>query len=858
MSGKFLIIDGSSLLYRAFYALPPLVNSKGVNTGAVYGFTNMLIKLLAEVEPKYIVVAFDKSRKTFRTELYNDYKTQRKETPQELVEQFPLIKQLLTAWGITTLEIDGYEADDIIGTLAAQASNENIDNIIVTGDRDALQLIDEKTTVLITKKGISTMQLFDVNVLKEEYDLTPPQIVDLKGLMGDSSDNIPGVPGVGEKTALKLLKEYQTVENLLANVDKVKGKLGEKLVANKQQAEMSKVLATICKQVPLSIDDLTKLTINMNKEQLEKLLAEFEFRNVANKIFSNPSKTVNKKQSDVSIAVEEITELEEAKTELLAENTVFYIKHLVEGDFPRIKLVGLEVFNGKKAFSLKNTTSAWQIVDGWLKDDSFKKVGCNIKSLYQVCQNADINLAGIKDDCAVMAYLIDPAISKYDIKSLSQHFAVDNEELTDVENLAKLYVTLKEKMQHMEIVKLYEEIEFPLIKVLAEMELNGIAVNKNQLQDMSKKIGLKVQQITKKIHEMAGEEFNISSPKQLGVILFERLALPVMKKTKRGYSTDAEVLDNLSGLHPIVDAILEYRLLSKLQSTYLEGMQPLIDEETNRIYSHFQQLVTTTGRLSSTEPNLQNIPVRSELGKHIREFFVPGKGFDYMMSFDYSQVELRILAHISGDPLFTEAFAEGQDIHTRTASEVFGEPLESVTSEQRSRAKAVNFGIAYGISDYGLARDLGISRTEASSYIKNYFERYTGIKKYMEETIEQAKQKGYVTTMFNRRRYLPEINDRNFNRRSFAERTAINTPIQGTAADIIKLAMVEVAQLLKEHKLKSRMLLQVHDELVFEVVKDEVEVLTKLVKERMQQAVKLNVPLVVDAEIGENWAQTKG
>lgn len=857
MDDKFLIIDGSSLLYRAFYALPPLVNSKGVNTGAVYGFTNMLIKLFTEFSPKYVVVAFDKSRKTFRTDMYSEYKAHRKETPPELIEQFPLAMQLLTAFGITTLEVEDYEADDIIGTLSTKATKENVDTIIVTGDRDALQLINEKTSVLITKKGISTTKLYDIPTLKEEYDLSPKQIIDLKALMGDSSDNIPGVPGVGEKTALKLLKEYHTVDNLLDNLDGIKGKLGEKLVANKQQAILSKELATICTQVPIGDSDITSFIVKTNKSQLDKTLADFEFRNIANKV----SKLFGEAKTSIqeaSVEINEITDPVKAKELLYLSGKTFYVKHIVEGDFPRIKLESLEVFNGDAAFILKNNSKAWDVVAKWLNSEEFKKVGCDVKNLYQVCKNEGIEFKGVQDDCAVMAYLIDPAISKYDIKSLVEHFSILDVDLTEVEILSKLHVELKEQLEKVDIVKLYKEIEFPLVKVLAEMELNGIAVDKKHLEEMSKEIGVRIEVVAKNIYHLAGEEFNINSPKQLGTILFERLALPVMKKTKTGYSTDAEVLDNLSGLHPIVDAILEYRMLSKLQSTYLEGMMPLIDKETNRIYSHFQQLVTTTGRLSSTEPNLQNIPVRTELGKRIREFFVPGKGYDYIMSFDYSQVELRILAHISEDALFIEAFKQGQDIHTRTASEVFEVPLESVSSEQRGRAKAVNFGIAYGISDYGLARDLGITRTEAGSYIKNYFDRYSGIKNYMEKTVEEAKEHGYVKTMFKRIRYLPEINDRNFNRRSFAERTAINTPIQGTAADVIKYAMVQVAQLLKDEKFKSRMLIQVHDELVFEVVKEEVDTITELVKEKMQQAADLSVPLIVDAEIGKNWAQTKG
>ena len=855
MKNKFIIIDGSSLVHRAFYALPPLVNKAGVNTGAVYGFLNMLIRLLQDEAPEFIAVAFDKSRKTFRNEMYSEYKAQRKETPSELSEQFPLVSDLIRSFGITVLELEGFEADDIIGTLARQAEEQGVNSVIVTGDKDALQLIDKNTKVLLTKKGISEVKMMDIAALQEEYALQPVQITDLKGLMGDSSDNIPGVPGVGEKTALKLLAEYQTVENLLENADKIKGKLGEKIQQNQEIAILSKKLATIDRNVPVEFSP-DQFVLNPDRARVDAMLAQLEFRNFANKIdvlFGESKKT----EPQESKQVEVVQSKEQAQSILFAKQEASYLCYYTDGNLPEIKLEGLEVFTGEQVAFFKPADESWPVVKKWLCDEAFHKIGCDVKSLYQACEHEGIDIRGLTDDCAVAAYLCDPSINNYTLQELAAHFSLRDNTLCASQLLQKLFALLQQQLSDMQLEELYNSIEFPLTKVLAGMEIKGIKVDEKQLDEMSKELHGKTDILQNQIYKLAGEEFNINSPKQLGSILFEKLALPVQKKTKTGYSTDAEVLDNLSGLHPIVDEIIEYRMLSKLQSTYLEGLKPLINKQTKRVYTHFQQFVTTTGRLSSTDPNLQNIPIRTETGKRIREFFVPGEAFDWLVSFDYSQVELRILAHISGDPLFTEAFLKDQDIHTRTASEVFGVDIDEVTPQLRSRAKAVNFGIVYGISDYGLARNLGISRTEAATYIKNYFARYQGIKAFMEKAIEDARRNGYVTTMFNRRRYLPEINSSNFNRRSFAERTAINTPIQGTAADIIKKAMVDVAEVLSKEKLKSNLLLQVHDELVFEAPEGELEQLAKVVKDKMQNAASLDVPLVVDAAAGKNWSATK-
>ncbi|MDR3349130.1 MAG: DNA polymerase I [Acidaminococcales bacterium] len=861
MNGKFVIVDGSSLLYRAFYALPPLVSSKGVNTGAVYGLANMLLRLIDEMKPQFMAVAFDKSRVTFRTGLFSAYKAQRKPTPPELIEQFPLARRLLESFGIAVLDFDGYEADDIIGTLAARAEGAGCDNIVVTGDRDALQLVGERTKVLLTKKGISNTKLFDLAALRAEYNLSPAQIVELKALMGDASDNIPGVPGIGEKTAGKLLAEYGTVENIFANLEHIKGKPGEKLAANKELAFLSRRLASIDKAVPIEFFP-ARFTINPDRAKAESLVAELDFSGLKGKLASlcaagglpeAPAKPVK------SGAAETVDSFERASAILFGqtEDTAF-VYPKITGTLPRLKLAEMEIFTGGRVYLFQAEAAAWPAVLEWLSDAEFPKAALNAKELYQAVRSEGAPLRGIADDGAVAAYLVDPSLNNFTIESLFARFCPGGADAAPSELLARLQAVLAQELAKAGLVQLYRDLELPLTKVLAAMEMNGITVDRRQLEAMSEELSQKIELLQTEIYALAGEQFNLNSPKQLGTLLFERLALPVQKKTKTGYSTDADVLEKLSGLHPVVDEVLEFRLLSKLQSTYLEGMKPLIDRETGRVHSHFQQLATATGRLSSTEPNLQNIPVRTETGRRIRKFFVPGPGFDWLVAFDYSQVELRILAHMSGDPLFIGAFWENQDIHRQTAAEVFGVPAEQVTPALRTRAKAVNFGIVYGISDFGLARDLGISRAEASVYIEKYFGRYPGIKNYMRQAVEDARKAGYATTMFNRRRYLPDINSSNFNRRSFAERTAINTPIQGSAADIIKKAMVDVARLLAAKKMKSRLLLQVHDELIFEAPDGERRLLEEMVKGTMQAAAELKVPLVVDVAAGKNWAQTKG
>ena len=865
MADKFLVIDGSSLIHRAFFALPPLMTKQGLHTGAVYGLCNMLLKLLGDLQPAYMAVAFDKSRKTFRTELYADYKGQRKPTPSELSEQFPLAMKVLGTMGIPTLELDNYEADDIIGTFAVHAP-EDVEVIIVTGDRDELQLVDTRTKVYYTKRGISDIQIFDEAEFAANYEgLVPKQLIELKGLMGDASDNIPGVPGVGPKTALKLIKEYGDVETVLENIDKVSGKaLKAKLADNKESALLSKQLATICTEAPVDTD-IARYALAPLREEARTLLQDLEFRNMYDRFAS----VLGGAQHSFDLFGETV-EQESAPTEhvtlpaqaaqlfaaLKACKEAVPVAVTVSGQLPELYFSRAELLLEGKVYILDSFSSCWDKFDAWLADADCKKLTVDSKELYKCCLCRKVQAQGLVDDVALAAYLADPGHNSYALADLSKRYLASTLP-TDCENIALLAVQLREQLKEYEQLALYEELELPLAPVLAKMELSGITPDMELLAQLNEDMTARIAQLEKQAMEQAGEEFNLKSPKQLGVILFERLQLPVIKKTKTGYSTDAKVLEALEGKHPLIATILEHRKLAKLQSTYLDGLKPLVNAKTGRIHTHFQQTVTVTGRLSSTDPNLQNIPTRTEEGKQIRRIFVPGAGYDYLMSCDYSQVELRILACIAHDELLLDAFRHGQDIHARTAAEVFGVPLAEVTHEMRSRAKAVNFGIVYGISDFGLAKQLDVGRKEAAGYIESYFARYTGVKKYMEDIVAKAREQGYVSTLMGRRRYLPDIRHSNFNLRSFAERTAINTPIQGTAADIMKKAMIDVERALEQAGCRSRILLQVHDELVLEVTEDERERVAELVRATMQAAASLEIPLLADVNFGKNWAETK-
>lgn len=866
MADKFLVIDGSSLIHRAFFALPPLTTQSGVHTGAVYGFCNMLLRLLADVQPKWLAVAFDKSRKTFRTEMFADYKGQRKPTPSELSEQFPLARKVLEAMNIAVLELDNFEADDIIGTFAVHAP-QKADVIIVTGDRDELQLLSSRTSVYFTKRGISDLKIYTPEVFAEEYEgLEPKQLIDLKGLMGDTSDNIPGIPGVGPKTALKLIGEYGSVENVLANADKISGKaLREKVQNNKESALLSKKLATIFTDVPVDAD-LANYELKALKPEARELLAGLEFRNMYdrfNAVMGAPEGDFSLfgdfVEDNAGLPEENIKTADDAEAlfKLIAvRREVTPLTVQIGGTLPDLYFKRAELLCDGRVYIFEGECPGWQQFYDWLANENSQKACCDSKEIIKTALCIGVEVRGITDDIAIAAYLIDPARSEYSIKTVGGAY-LTQEYAQECKTVAELVPVLRAKLAEHEQIKLYEEMELPLARTLAKMELAGIKPDAALLDKLTKEMAAQIAALEILAVEQAGESFNLKSTKQLGAILFEKLGLPVIKKTKTGYSTDVSVLEQLRNEHPLVRTILEHRKLTKLHSTYLEGLRPLINSVTGRIHTHFQQLVTVTGRLSSTDPNLQNIPTRTELGKKIREIFVPGEGYNYLLSCDYSQVELRVLAHIAQDELLLESFLHGQDVHARTAAEVFGVPLDEVTGTMRTRAKAVNFGIVYGISDFGLAKQLDINRGEAGRYIENYLGRYTGVKKYMDDMVASAKKQGYVQTLFGRRRYLPDINSRNFNLRGFAERTAINTPIQGTAADIIKIAMVNVQKMLEQGGYKSRILLQVHDELLLEVTEAEREEVGALVKQTMESAVKLSVPLIADVNYGVNWADAK-
>mgnify|MGYP003585357137 CR=1 FL=1 len=874
MPGKFVIVDGSSLMHRAFYALPLLTTGSGQYTNAVYGFTTMLVRLLEDVKPDQMAVAFDKGKITFRNDLYDAYKGQRKGTPKELSEQFTAVRDVLDGFGIAVLEIAGYEGDDIIGTLAAQGEKEGYEVIVVTGDRDALQLITDQTKVLLTKKGISEMEMMDSAAVLAKYGVTPAQIADLKGLMGDASDNIPGVPGVGEKTATKLIAEYGCVENLLSQVDSVSGKkLQETLRTHAESAILSKKLATIVCHVPLeNVPD--RYDIQIRPDTLRELFTKLEFKTLLNRLPSlagTAGADPEGCEAAVLPAVRPATSSKDVRDlAKAAGERPLAVLPILSGTVPEITITGVALCAAGDTLVIMAGETGWSEVVSLLADEAVAKSTHDSKRLLHGCRAAGVALSAVVFDTLLAGYLLDPIASDYAVPLLSEQYLGEAVPWNDkthqgvpayyawgAQTVSRLVPVMEEILAVRGLSSLYQTIEMPLAGVLAAMEAAGITVDGEALRAMSADIGIKLEELLKDIYTLAGEEFNVNSTKQLGLILFEKLKLPVIKKTKTGYSTDAEVLETLAGKHEIIDKLLTYRMWTKLKSTYLDGIEGLIGVSDRRIHSTFNQTVTATGRLSSSEPNLQNIPIRSEAGRKIRELFVPGAGYRYLVTADYSQIELRVLAHISGDATMKEAFCQNQDIHSRTAAEVFGVPMDQVTSEMRSRAKAVNFGIVYGISDYGLSRDIGVSRKEAATYIDSYFARYPGVKAFMDSVVQEAKTTGYVATLFGRRRYLPDINSSNYNLRSFAERTAMNTPIQGTAADVIKKAMIDVYRALAERGLSSRLLLQVHDELVLEVKENELEEVRTIVKEAMENAAALDVDLVADVKYGVNWAAAK-
>lgn len=878
MKKKLVLIDGNSIAYRAFFALPLLNNDRGVHTNAVYGFTMMLMKLLEEEKPTHMLVAFDAGKTTFRHETFSEYKGGRQKTPPELSEQFPFIRELLDAYGISQYELENYEADDIIGTLALQAEQEGYEVKIISGDKDLTQLSSPHTTVGITQKGISEIEAYTPKHVEEKYGLTPIQIIDMKGLMGDSSDNIPGVPGVGEKTAIKLLKEFETIENVLESTDKISGKkLKERLVEYKDQALMSKQLATIERNAPVktTLDQLTYK--GYDQANVIAIFKELGFQSLLNKIEGSEVTEEDKQLTDIEFTiVEDITE------QIFATENSFYVESLDE-NYHNASIAGFSLVNEHGRFFLPVKLALQSpIFKKWAEDEQMKKTVFDAKRSLVLLKHQGIDLRGMDFDLLLAAYINNPSSSIDDVASVAHAYGFQSVQVDETvygkgakrklpedesvlaEHLVRkalAIATVKEQAEQSLMDKqqyeLFNDLEMPLAFILAEMESTGIKVDVERLQEMGKHIHEQLVTIEKNIHELAGETFNINSPKQLGVILFEKLGLPVIKKTKTGYSTAADVLEKLESKHEIIREILQYRQLGKLQSTYIEGLIKVVSPKTNKIHTRFNQALTQTGRLSSTEPNLQNIPIRLAEGRKIRQAFIPSEEDWVIFAADYSQIELRVLAHISGDERLIKAFQDNMDIHTATAMDVFHVTKDEVTSAMRRQAKAVNFGIVYGISDYGLSQNIGITRKEAGQFIDRYFASYPGVQTYMKEIVFEAKQKGYVSTLLHRRRYLPEITSRNFNVRSFAERTAMNTPIQGSAADIIKKAMIDMAARLKKEGLQSRLLLQVHDELIFEVPKSEIPLLEKIVPEVMENAIKLKVPLKVDYSYGATWFDAK-
>jgi DNA polymerase-1 len=874
---KIVLIDGNSIAYRAFFALPLLNNDKGIHTNAVYGFTMMLMKILEDEKPTHILVAFDAGKTTFRHKTFSEYKGGRQKTPPELSEQFPYIRDLLDAYGISRYELENYEADDIIGTLSLTAEKDGFEVKVISGDKDLTQLSSAATTVGITRKGITDIEEYTPLHVAEKYGLRPEQIIDMKGLMGDPSDNIPGVPGVGEKTAIKLLKEFSTLENLLNSIDQVTGnKLKEKLEEFKTQAIMSKELATIERQAPVEVEIENAVYEGFLRDKLVSLFKELGFHSLLGKLGEGPEVTEEQELEEIEFQIPtEITE------ELFAGSNYFYVE-MLDDNYHYAEIIGFSLVNENGYFYLPTDLALQSVAfKNWAEDESKKKTVYDAKRSEVSLRRHDIHLKGVDFDILMASYIIDPSENIEDLAAITKRFDLHNiqsdesfygkgakrkvpEESKLAEHLVRKSLAmfdikekLEDELRKNEQYELFTELEMPLSLILADMESCGIKVEQERLQKMGKDLNDRLVEIEEKICELAGEKFNINSPKQLGVILFEKLNLSSIKKTKTGYSTSADVLEKLADDHEIIEHILLYRQLGKLQSTYIEGLLKVINPKTGKVHTRYQQTLTATGRLSSIDPNLQNIPIRLEEGRKIRQAFVPSEEGWFIFAADYSQIELRVLADIAGDEKLIQAFKDDMDIHTKTAMEVFHVGKDEVTSNMRRQAKAVNFGIVYGISDYGLSQSLGITRKEAGHFINRYLDTYPGVKEYMEDIIHSAKQKGYVSTLMQRRRYLPEITARNFNIRSFAERTAMNTPIQGSAADIIKKAMIDMDEALKDKCLKTRLLLQVHDELIFEAPEDELEILKKLVPDVMENALELKVPLKVDYAYGPTWFDAK-
>ena len=865
---ELILIDGNSLLFKAFYATSYtgnyMVNRNGIPTNGVYGFARMVEKIIS-TNPKYVIVAFDYGKKTFRNELLDTYKATRKETPQELVPQFALAREYLTAHNITWYEIEGYEGDDIIGTLVDFGEKNNLKVSVYTGDKDANQLISSQTTIYRTVKGVTELDIYNEQTLLDKYGLKPDQFRDFLGLMGDSSDNIPGIKGVGEKTALKLLHQYGTIEGLQEHQDEIKGKMGEKIRAGMEDALMSKKVATILRDIPIDVD-LEKATYRgYDYETLKSFYEKYDMNSL---IKSMTTEAAPKKELKFEIV--------DHMPEITKDSAVY--PSIYDTNYHRSIILGYGIYNDEQAYfiSYENALKD-ELFLAYLKDENKKKYGYDIKSAVIGSRWNGIEINGYTFDLSLASYVLEPAI-KEELKYVCTHFDYEGvqydeevfgkgakKHIPDDDILANHIVSkakaiyelkdvvtkeLKDKNQY----ELYGNIELPVTRILGEMEFAGTEIDLDVLKEMDTAFDETIEKLANDIYRISGTTFNISSPKQLGQVLFEDLGLKGGKKTKTGYSTSQDVLEKIIDAHPVVPLVLEYRMLTKLSSTYLKGLQEQVFPD-NKIHTIYKQTLTHTGRLSSVDPNLQNIPVRSEEGKLIRKAFVSHNG--YLVSFDYSQIELRILAHMAHVTNLIDAFNQGKDIHRHTAALVFGVKDEEVTPQMRSQAKAVNFGIIYGMSEFRLSKDIGMSISEARDFINKYFETYPEVKTYMDEVVETCKKQGYVSTLLNRKRYIPTINDKNFMVRQQAQRYAMNTPIQGTGADILKLAMIEVDKALKEKNLKSQMILQVHDELIFDVFEDELEEVMSLVKEKMENCIKMDVPLIVEGNYAKNWCELK-
>lgn len=865
---ELILIDGNSLLFKAFYATSYtgnyMVNRNGIPTNGVYGFARMVEKIIS-TNPKYVIVAFDYGKKTFRNELLDTYKATRKETPQELVPQFALAREYLTAHNITWYEVEGYEGDDIIGTLVDFGEKNNLKVSVYTGDKDANQLISPQTTIYRTVKGVTELDIYNEQTLLEKYGLKPDQFRDFLGLMGDSSDNIPGIKGVGEKTALKLLHQYGTIEGLQEHQDEIKGKMGEKIRAGMEDALMSKKVATILRDIPIDVD-LEKATYQgYDYETLKSFYEKYDMNSL---IKSMTTEAAPKKE----LKLEKVDHMPE-----ITKDSAVY-PSIYDTNYHRSIILGYGIYNDEQAYfiSYENALKDESFL-AYLKDENKKKYGYDIKSAVIGSRWNGIEINGYTFDLSLASYVLEPAI-KEELKYVCTHFDYEgvqyDEEVfgkgakkhipeddilaSHIVSKAKAIYELKDvvtkELKDKNQYELYENIELPVTRILGEMEFAGTEIDLDVLKEMDTAFDETIEKLANDIYRISGTTFNISSPKQLGQVLFEDLGLKGGKKTKTGYSTSQDVLEKIIDAHPVVPLVLEYRMLTKLSSTYLKGLQEQVFPD-HKIHTIYKQTLTHTGRLSSVDPNLQNIPVRSEEGKLIRKAFVSHNG--YLVSFDYSQIELRILAHMAHVTNLIDAFNQGKDIHRHTAALVFGVKDEEVTPQMRSQAKAVNFGIIYGMSEFRLSKDIGMSISEARDFINKYFETYPEVKTYMDEVVETCKKQGYVSTLLNRKRYIPTINDKNFMVRQQAQRYAMNTPIQGTGADILKLAMIEVDKALKEKNLKSQMILQVHDELIFDVFEDELEEVMALVKEKMENCIKMDVPLIVEGNYAKNWCELK-